>query len=88
MFQLLQLGIGTGVGPQQLSFPICLGQGDGGVLTLAVSQSHVWFLGSLIAYMLNSLYHDLVFFLFCFFSIDSGLSQIELRIIYKALMFL
>ena len=61
VFQLLQLGIGTSAGSQQLSFPICLGQGDGDVLMLTVSQSHVWFLGSRIIYVVNSLCHDLFF---------------------------
>ena len=64
MFQLLRPGTGTGAGSQQLRFPICLGQGDGDVLMFSVSQSHVWFLGSRIICVVNSLCHDLFFFFF------------------------
>ena len=82
MFQLLQLGIGTSAGSQQLSFPICLGQGDGDVLMLTVSQSHVWFLGSRIIYVVNSLCHDLFFFPHRFWTLT------ERHIIYRTLIFL
>ena len=85
MLQLLQLGTGPGAGSQQLRFPICLGQGDGDVPMLTASQRHVWFLGSRIVYVVNSLCHDLFFF---FLSIDSGLAQIECHIIYRTLIFL
>ena len=64
MLQLLELGTGPGAGSQQLRFPICLGQGDGDVPMLTASQRHVWFLGSRIVYVVNSLCHDLFFFFF------------------------
>lgn len=76
VFQLLQLGIGTGAGSQLLSFPICLGQGDGDVtFGSLVLASSMW-----------SILYAMIFFFFFFPHRFWTLT--ERHIIYRTLIFL